>query len=1081
MDRFKESKQAGRRLLVNYIDAIAVENPTKVVFTQIISFDPPVQFEVTYQALSNIINCQAWQLTESLHGKARNTTIAYIGPSDARHLILSLAAVKAGSRLLLLSPRNSVAIHEHLIKETQSSGILYDSSFSTTVSEMTALGQLTAVQAPELVDLLSDTTIVNEYPYWDTFQDASDKPLVLFHTSGSTGMPKPVTFVHAAMASADNFRDLYSKVSYRVSAQKVIDAAQGFYNGCPLFHLAGYVVGFFAVFSGCVVVIPPPNQPSSPQMFKQVMHATHVEGALLPPLVVDQIAQDPAMVEEVAKLKFITFGGGKCFTKQNITVSRVLTEVGSLSRAAGDLLAKKTHMLNVLGSSECGTFGVFMTEPEHWDWFHFAEEEMGIEWEPIDKDTDKPELFELVLRRRDLPQRQAVFANFPDLDEWHTKDIFLRHPTIPYYYKYQSRKDDVIVFSTGEKTNPIDVEAAITSLPGVEASIVVGHKRQYPILLVELADSATADETLPRIHKALEELNKLSMKYAQIHRGDVLIVPSEKPFVRTPKGTINRSQTNKLYAEEIQAQYDSATDIPDQALQTKLDPSTDETLAKTIADMVGDLTGVKDLGINDDFFASGLDSRQVQILAAALTRSLPEQNDILFIRNAVYMNPTASGLVDHIRRNAAEDVSATLDALFDKYDALPPYHQVTNSDRYSSLLPQPAKATPPSARKDAHHILLTGNTGFVGGFILQCLLQRSVVTEITCINRRLPDANSASNPAIVVNHFKGDLSQPFFGLHKDAYAHLVSSVTEVIHCQWPVTFNLPLALFEPQIAGIANLVQMAYDSPQDARIIFLSSIATIQGWDQGTPVPEAPLNSLQYAQGGYGQSKMLASKLLGQATTTSGVPCAVCRVGQVGGPINADGKWPERDWFPTLLRASEIMGVLPKSIGHFDDVDWLPVDSLSEALVTLALDLDDLNSAKTGPAVDGGAAYYHFTNPSVSPYPDLAPVLARRLAKSNPNLELVDTLLEWTERLAAWTPASSGADTDAERSKKVESSMAAATALLEFYQGLARNLDQPNVMLDTALTAERIPSLKSVGAVSEAWIELWLDQWGFGK
>jgi hypothetical protein len=126
-------------------------------------------------------------------------------------------------------------------------------------------------------------------------------------------MPKPVNFVHSALAASDNLRTLYSEDTYRVSVHRLLETAQSIYNGCPLFHLAGFVAGFFGVFSDTVQVVGPPNQPSSVQMFKNILHLSDVDGALLPPLVVDQIAQEPALVEEVSKLKFITFGGGTSY------------------------------------------------------------------------------------------------------------------------------------------------------------------------------------------------------------------------------------------------------------------------------------------------------------------------------------------------------------------------------------------------------------------------------------------------------------------------------------------------------------------------------------------------------------------------------------------------------------------------------------------------------------------------------------------------------------------------------------------------------------------------------------------------
>lgn len=75
MSRLQESKQVGRRLLVNYIDAVAAENPTKVALIQTISFNPPVQLSVTYQGLSSIINRLAWWLADNLDGKVEGVTI----------------------------------------------------------------------------------------------------------------------------------------------------------------------------------------------------------------------------------------------------------------------------------------------------------------------------------------------------------------------------------------------------------------------------------------------------------------------------------------------------------------------------------------------------------------------------------------------------------------------------------------------------------------------------------------------------------------------------------------------------------------------------------------------------------------------------------------------------------------------------------------------------------------------------------------------------------------------------------------------------------------------------------------------
>ncbi|KAL4939028.1 hypothetical protein BDV06DRAFT_225419 [Aspergillus oleicola] len=146
-----------------------------------------------------------------------------------------------------------------------------------------------------------------------------------------------------------------------------------------------------------------------------------------------------------------------------------------------------------------------------------------------------------------------------------------RPETLPLPISHPSRKDDVIVFSTGEKTNPIDVEERIPSLPGIAACLVAGHKHPYPILLIELAATASPPDVLPHLHQALDKLNKQTEKHAKINPGNILIAVPEKPFARTPKGTIIRSQANKLYEAEIRALYSSAAETADRALPGQIE------------------------------------------------------------------------------------------------------------------------------------------------------------------------------------------------------------------------------------------------------------------------------------------------------------------------------------------------------------------------------------------------------------------------------------------------------------------------------------------------------------------------------
>ena len=67
---------------------------------------------------------------------------------------------------------------------------------------LTADSHIRAFQVAELDHLLS-TSGVQPYLYEKTFEEAKHDPIVISHTSGTTGMPKPIVWTHAIAATID--------------------------------------------------------------------------------------------------------------------------------------------------------------------------------------------------------------------------------------------------------------------------------------------------------------------------------------------------------------------------------------------------------------------------------------------------------------------------------------------------------------------------------------------------------------------------------------------------------------------------------------------------------------------------------------------------------------------------------------------------------------------------------------------------------------------------------------------------------------------------------------------------------------
>ena len=55
---------------------------------------------------------------------------------------------------------------------------------------------------------------IPHYPYEKSFEEAANDPFIVIHTSGSTGLPKPITLRHGGLATADAHHVMPTSNSY---------------------------------------------------------------------------------------------------------------------------------------------------------------------------------------------------------------------------------------------------------------------------------------------------------------------------------------------------------------------------------------------------------------------------------------------------------------------------------------------------------------------------------------------------------------------------------------------------------------------------------------------------------------------------------------------------------------------------------------------------------------------------------------------------------------------------------------------------------------------------------------------------
>lgn len=710
----------------------------------------------------------------------------------------------------------------------------------------------------------------------------------------------------------------------------------------------------------------------------------------------------------------------------------------------------------------------YQSDPKLWQYFIVNSKDMGAEFRPVPWDAD---IYEMFLCHNDPkePGRKALFYTFPDKTEWSTGDLFKPHPTLPDHWIYHGRADNIIVFSNGEKLNPVTIEEAALGHSAIKGALVVGDQRFQPGLILEPtevpAEKAAADALLDDIWPLIEEVNKVTVAHGRIIRDLVVLSDPAKPFLRAPKGSIQRNPTVRAYKDFIDQLYQQVDEAVDMQQAVALDLTSKETLTQSIVDVLVSKIGNAKVGPDTDLFSVGVDSLQVISLSKLLRSGFEaagatvDQNTVA--PRVIYANPTPQGLAGRLFSAVAgeepghDEASREVEALAEMVL------------KYTTDLPSP-NGNQADPLDEGQTVLVSGTTGSLGAYMLDRLVSNPRVKKIIALNRgedggrsRQPAYNSARGLTVDFSkvEFLGvDLSLPTWALDQAKYDELLGTADRIIHNAWPVNFVISVSSFEPYIRGVRHLVDFSSKAAKRVPIVFISSIGTADGWTASQPVPERQLSNLNLPHMGYGRSKLAGSLILDAAAERSGVPAATVRVGQIGGPRGKMGMWNRQEFIPSLIASSVHLGLLPDSVGPIDVVDWTPVEDIAGLLLDVA--------GVTAPVpVSDISGYFHGVNPRTTSWTEVVQVLRDFY---DGRIEKIMPLEEWVAALEQ-----SAGNADAEKNPAIK--------LIDTYQGMvnANRAGIGHVYFDMTRTVAHSPTMRNLGPVNPELVRNWCEQWKY--
>ena len=220
--------------------------------------------------------------------------MALLSPSTLEYIVTIFALVRMRCTVLLLSTRLATEAYVNLLDKTNCVGLIHSESAAPSVEEIEKARQIAIYKLPDR-STLEATRSAGRLDLAPESEEAAERTCFIIHSSGSTGLPKPI--FQSNSACLVNYANGHGYSAFLT---------------LPLFHNHGLATFFRSLYSGTPVTLVNASLPITASSLMAAVDVCKPQSFHGVPYALKLIAESDRGVDMLAQCKIVMFGGSSC-------------------------------------------------------------------------------------------------------------------------------------------------------------------------------------------------------------------------------------------------------------------------------------------------------------------------------------------------------------------------------------------------------------------------------------------------------------------------------------------------------------------------------------------------------------------------------------------------------------------------------------------------------------------------------------------------------------------------------------------------------------------------------------------------